>query len=67
MYRIPYEMQPLLHKQHKKFMEQKQRHAAERPKGSIEEDTPPFDPEYPYHPRRRQPMQPSPNAKDDEG
>jgi hypothetical protein len=54
-------MQPILHKQHQMFMEQKQKkQGGKRKKGSVEEDTPPFDPEYPYHPRRKTPMQPSP-------
>jgi hypothetical protein len=56
-------MQPILMKQHAKFVEQKQK---QEKKGSVDEPTPPFDPDYPYHPRRKMPMQPSPN-KEEEG
>ncbi|KAI6197544.1 VWFA domain-containing protein [Aphelenchoides besseyi] len=59
LYRIPYELQEELMKIHKKKLAAKQQRIAA---GSTESETPPFDPEYPYHPRRRQPMQQRPEA-----
>jgi hypothetical protein len=62
-------LQETLNKQHKKLVEQKQKkQMVSKQEGSAEgsEDITPFDPEYPYHPKRKQPMQPSPHQEEEE-
>ncbi|KAI6242196.1 CRE-CPNA-1 protein [Aphelenchoides fujianensis] len=66
LYRIPYELQTQLLKRHKAMTaEKKARDEQKRAVGgtSTESEPPPFDPEYPYHPKRKVPMQPHPDSK----
>ncbi|KAI6242130.1 VWFA domain-containing protein [Aphelenchoides fujianensis] len=66
LYRIPYELQTQLQKRHKAMAaEKKARDEQKRAVGgtSTESEPPPFDPEYPYHPKRKVPMQPHPDSK----